>query len=218
MSNRNLSSTKQSNRQAMRKCRGLIDSLVRYIKDSVDAGKPDNRVNKWGEGIPYRLPVNDVLALWVWIHFFHSRLNFLGTPSWEREQRRRLCHCSDELWFAVCRRWLSADCCPLREVLTLQQTTQLSHARNYVPHYMAAVFFWFFFCSHAGRQMQADKCFNVRVARLLLCNPAIFICILHNMLWPLHFNFLIAVVSVLHIIQTYCIVFSSSYLLFVSFL
>lgn len=40
---RNLSSTKQSNRQAMRKCRGLIDSLVRYVKESVDAGKPDNR-------------------------------------------------------------------------------------------------------------------------------------------------------------------------------
>lgn len=152
--NRNLSSTKQSNRQAMRKCRGLIDSLVRYIKESVDAGKPDNRVNKWGEGIPYRLPVNDVLALWVWIHFVHSRLNFLATPSWVRKQRRSLCHCS-ELWFAVCHRWLSADCCPLQKVLTLQQTTQLSHAWNYVPQYMAAVFVFY---SQACRQTNDLMC------------------------------------------------------------
>ncbi|XP_049447132.1 plakophilin-1-like [Epinephelus fuscoguttatus] len=40
---RNLSSTKQSNRQAMRKCRGLVDSLVSYVKDCVDAGKPDDK-------------------------------------------------------------------------------------------------------------------------------------------------------------------------------
>ncbi|XP_030274588.1 plakophilin-1 isoform X2 [Sparus aurata] len=40
---RNLSSTKQSNRQAMRKCRGLIDSLVKYIQDCVDAEKPDDK-------------------------------------------------------------------------------------------------------------------------------------------------------------------------------
>ncbi|KAL7408021.1 hypothetical protein ABVT39_017016 [Epinephelus coioides] len=42
---RNLSSTKQSNRQAMRKCRGLVDSLVSYVKDCVDAGKPDDKVS-----------------------------------------------------------------------------------------------------------------------------------------------------------------------------
>ncbi|XP_073324959.1 plakophilin-1-like [Pagrus major] len=40
---RNLSSTKQSNRQAMRKCRGLIDSLVKYIQDCVDAEKPEDK-------------------------------------------------------------------------------------------------------------------------------------------------------------------------------
>ncbi|XP_054473657.1 plakophilin-1 [Anoplopoma fimbria] len=40
---RNLSSTKQSNRQAMRKCRGLVDSMVSYVKDCVDAGKPDDK-------------------------------------------------------------------------------------------------------------------------------------------------------------------------------
>ncbi|XP_037642664.1 plakophilin-1 isoform X2 [Sebastes umbrosus] len=40
---RNLSSTKQSNRQAMRKCRGLVDSLVSYVKESVDAGNPDDK-------------------------------------------------------------------------------------------------------------------------------------------------------------------------------
>ncbi|XP_044069459.1 plakophilin-1 [Siniperca chuatsi] len=40
---RNLSSVKQSNRQAMRKCRGLIDSLVSYVKDCVDAGNPDDK-------------------------------------------------------------------------------------------------------------------------------------------------------------------------------
>lgn len=49
ISNRNLSSTKQSNRQTMRKCPGLIDSLVRYLKDSVEAGKPDNKVPDWVE-------------------------------------------------------------------------------------------------------------------------------------------------------------------------
>ncbi|XP_041810506.1 plakophilin-1-like isoform X2 [Chelmon rostratus] len=40
---RNLSSTMQSNRQAMRKCRGLIDSLVKYVRDCVEAGKPDDK-------------------------------------------------------------------------------------------------------------------------------------------------------------------------------
>ncbi|XP_033938256.1 plakophilin-1 isoform X3 [Pseudochaenichthys georgianus] len=40
---RNLSSTKQSNRQAMRKCRGLVDSLVSYVKECVDAGNPDDK-------------------------------------------------------------------------------------------------------------------------------------------------------------------------------
>ncbi|XP_075881076.1 plakophilin-1-like [Nelusetta ayraudi] len=40
---RNLSSTKQSNRQTMRKHPILIDSLVRYLKDSLEAGKPDNK-------------------------------------------------------------------------------------------------------------------------------------------------------------------------------
>ncbi|XP_068568622.1 plakophilin-1 [Cebidichthys violaceus] len=40
---RNLSSTKQSNRQAMRKCRGLVDSLVSYVKDCMDAGSPDDK-------------------------------------------------------------------------------------------------------------------------------------------------------------------------------
>ncbi|XP_056242566.1 plakophilin-1 [Seriola aureovittata] len=40
---RNLSSAKQNNRQAMRKCRGLVDSLVSYIKDCVEAGKPDDK-------------------------------------------------------------------------------------------------------------------------------------------------------------------------------
>ncbi|XP_069547222.1 plakophilin-1-like [Brachyistius frenatus] len=39
---RNLSSAKQSNRQTMRKCRGLVDSLVSYVKDSLEAGKPDD--------------------------------------------------------------------------------------------------------------------------------------------------------------------------------
>ncbi|XP_055016570.1 plakophilin-1-like isoform X2 [Boleophthalmus pectinirostris] len=40
---RNLSSTKQSYRQTMRKCRGLVDSLVSYVKDCIDAGKPDEK-------------------------------------------------------------------------------------------------------------------------------------------------------------------------------
>ncbi|XP_063766747.1 plakophilin-1 isoform X2 [Eleginops maclovinus] len=40
---RNVSSTKQSNRQAMRKCRGLVDSLVSYVKECVDAGNPDDK-------------------------------------------------------------------------------------------------------------------------------------------------------------------------------
>ncbi|KAM9757819.1 plakophilin-1 [Menidia menidia] len=39
---RNLSSARQSSRQTMRKCRGLIDSLVGYIKNCVDAGKQDD--------------------------------------------------------------------------------------------------------------------------------------------------------------------------------
>ncbi|XP_056292848.1 plakophilin-1 [Pseudoliparis swirei] len=40
---RNLSSTKQSNRQALRKCRGLVDSLVGYVQTCVEAGTPDDK-------------------------------------------------------------------------------------------------------------------------------------------------------------------------------
>ncbi|XP_061784830.1 plakophilin-1-like [Nerophis lumbriciformis] len=40
---RNLSSAKQSNRQTMRKCRGLIDSLVVYLRDCVQAGTPEDK-------------------------------------------------------------------------------------------------------------------------------------------------------------------------------
>nr|XP_020486339.1 plakophilin-1-like [Labrus bergylta] len=40
---RNISSAKQNNRQAMRKCRGLVDSLVSYVGDCVDAGRPDDK-------------------------------------------------------------------------------------------------------------------------------------------------------------------------------
>ncbi|XP_029947902.1 plakophilin-1 [Salarias fasciatus] len=39
---RNLSSAKQSSRQSMRKCRGLIDSLATYVDDCVASGKPDD--------------------------------------------------------------------------------------------------------------------------------------------------------------------------------
>ncbi|XP_051931083.1 plakophilin-1-like [Hippocampus zosterae] len=40
---RNLSSGNQSNRQTMRKCRGLVDSLVAYLEDCVDAGRTDDK-------------------------------------------------------------------------------------------------------------------------------------------------------------------------------
>ncbi|MEQ2279070.1 hypothetical protein AMECASPLE_005761 [Ameca splendens] len=40
---RNLSSAKESSRQTMRKCRGLIDSLAAYIKDCVKEEKTDDK-------------------------------------------------------------------------------------------------------------------------------------------------------------------------------
>ncbi|XP_010897554.1 plakophilin-1 [Esox lucius] len=40
---RNLSCAKQGNRQAMRNCRGFIDSLVSYVQGCVDADKPDDK-------------------------------------------------------------------------------------------------------------------------------------------------------------------------------
>ncbi|KAJ7998751.1 hypothetical protein DPEC_G00208120 [Dallia pectoralis] len=40
---RNLSCAKQGNRQAMRNCRSFIDSLVRYVQGSVEAGKVDDK-------------------------------------------------------------------------------------------------------------------------------------------------------------------------------
>ncbi|KAM9799018.1 plakophilin-1 [Syngnathus typhle] len=39
----NLSSAKQSNRQTMRKCQGLVDSLVAYLQDCVDGGRTDDK-------------------------------------------------------------------------------------------------------------------------------------------------------------------------------
>ncbi|XP_072539271.1 plakophilin-1 [Salminus brasiliensis] len=40
---RNLSSGKMSARQAMRNCKGLVDSLVSYVQNSVEAGNPDDK-------------------------------------------------------------------------------------------------------------------------------------------------------------------------------
>ncbi|CAJ1050248.1 LOW QUALITY PROTEIN: plakophilin-1-like [Xyrichtys novacula] len=40
---RNISSSQQNNRQAMRKCRGLVDSLTGYVKDCVEAGRTDDK-------------------------------------------------------------------------------------------------------------------------------------------------------------------------------
>ncbi|TRY89639.1 hypothetical protein DNTS_021525 [Danionella cerebrum] len=40
---RNLSASKLVNRQAMRNCRGLIDSLISYMEHCVNAGTPDNQ-------------------------------------------------------------------------------------------------------------------------------------------------------------------------------
>ncbi|MBN3297402.1 PKP1 protein, partial [Amia calva] len=40
---RNLSSAQEADRQSMRKCRGLIDSLMVYVQASVDAGRPDDK-------------------------------------------------------------------------------------------------------------------------------------------------------------------------------
>uniref|UniRef100_A0A8C1T9X8 Plakophilin 1b n=1 Tax=Cyprinus carpio TaxID=7962 RepID=A0A8C1T9X8_CYPCA len=40
---RNLSSSKLANRQAMRNCKGLIDSLMRYTENCVKAGMPDSQ-------------------------------------------------------------------------------------------------------------------------------------------------------------------------------
>ncbi|XP_016312638.1 plakophilin-1-like isoform X2 [Sinocyclocheilus anshuiensis] len=40
---RNLSASKPANRQAMRNCKGLIDSLMRYTENCVNAGTPDDQ-------------------------------------------------------------------------------------------------------------------------------------------------------------------------------
>ncbi|XP_041639808.1 plakophilin-1-like isoform X2 [Cheilinus undulatus] len=40
---RNISSSQQSNRQGMRKCRGLVDSLTSYVRDCVEAKRPDDK-------------------------------------------------------------------------------------------------------------------------------------------------------------------------------
>ncbi|XP_026121882.1 plakophilin-1 isoform X1 [Carassius auratus] len=40
---RNLSASKLANRHAMRNCKGLIDSLMRYTENCINAGTPDNQ-------------------------------------------------------------------------------------------------------------------------------------------------------------------------------
>lgn len=45
---RNLSSANQSDRDAMRNCRGLIDSLVSYVQTCVSADRPDDKVGNVG--------------------------------------------------------------------------------------------------------------------------------------------------------------------------
>lgn len=42
---RNLSCGKQKARQAMRDCRGLIDSLMSYIQSCIAEENPDDKVN-----------------------------------------------------------------------------------------------------------------------------------------------------------------------------
>lgn len=42
--NRNLSSGKLANRQALRNCEGLIDSLVKHLQSSVNEGNLDDKV------------------------------------------------------------------------------------------------------------------------------------------------------------------------------
>lgn len=42
---RNLSCGKQKERQAMRECRGLIDSLMNYVQSCVAEENPDDKVN-----------------------------------------------------------------------------------------------------------------------------------------------------------------------------
>ena len=42
---RNLSCGKQKARQAMRDCRGLIDSLMNYIQSCIAEENPDDKVN-----------------------------------------------------------------------------------------------------------------------------------------------------------------------------
>lgn len=43
---RNLSSVNERTRQQMRETRGLVDSLVGYIQNSLDEGKVDDKVRK----------------------------------------------------------------------------------------------------------------------------------------------------------------------------
>ncbi|TRY89641.1 hypothetical protein DNTS_021525 [Danionella cerebrum] len=53
---RNLSASKLVNRQAMRNCRGLIDSLISYMEHCVNAGTPDNQVLVSTQGLLFAVP------------------------------------------------------------------------------------------------------------------------------------------------------------------
>lgn len=76
----------------MRKCQGLIDSLVRYVSGCVEAEEPDDKVNKRGQKYIY---IYISVYVSVCVCFFDFHLDFhtdfflnLPHPCVEHEQKK----------------------------------------------------------------------------------------------------------------------------------
>lgn len=113
---RNLSSAKQSYRQAMRKCRGLIDSLVRYVEECVQAEKPDHKVNMLA------VPFNHSLALFLTLRW-----------GW----RAAVCD-AWSLAVAVCREYLLSVLHRKQQAVVVSLVASVSISRATWPHYNKA--------------------------------------------------------------------------------
>lgn len=57
----------------MRKCQGLIDSLVKYVADRVEAEEPDDKVNKKGQQKKTKnIFISVYMSVCVCLFRFHS--------------------------------------------------------------------------------------------------------------------------------------------------
>lgn len=118
----------------MRKCRGLVDSLVSYVRNCLDAGKPDGKVRKTKKKPkkkPHCLSVLLSCSLFI-ITCSHSRHTYTFTKPKKRHLSRK-----EQLHFCL---FFSVYASPVREQNNLFYRKLVSN------YYLGAAFHFCLFC------------------------------------------------------------------------